>query len=95
MAFPCDQFGGEEFATAKAINNFVKKRGVEFSMMAKCDVNGPNESAVWKYLKSKFPGEVQWNFAATFIVDRKGCVVLRSSDSPEELEPIIKKYLYE
>jgi hypothetical protein len=25
---------------------------------------------VWEYLKSKFPGDVSWNFACKFIVDK-------------------------
>ena len=41
-------------------------------MMDKIDVNGANTSPVWKWLKEQQPGDVSWNFAAKFIIDKDG-----------------------
>ena len=41
---------------------------------AQIDVNGPGTSPVYAFLKSRFPGDVRWNFATKFIVDREGQV---------------------
>ena len=47
-------------------------------MMDKVDVNGPNTSPVWKFLKEQSgkADDVTWNFAAKFIVDKDGNVVV-------------------
>ena len=47
-------------------------------MMDKIDVNGANTSPVWKWLKEQQPGDVSWNFAAKFIIDKDGNVVERN-----------------
>lgn len=58
--------------------------------MDKVDVNGPQTSPVWQHLKSSgCPGcdaDVRWNFAAKFLIDKEGKVVLRSGGSPNEIE---------
>jgi glutathione peroxidase len=41
-------------------------------------VNGANTSPVWKWLKEQQPGDVSWNFAAKFIIDKDGNVVERN-----------------
>ena len=46
--------------------------------MAKTEVNG-GADPVWNYCKMAFPGQVQWNFAAFFLVDKTGTVVGRFS----------------
>lgn len=33
LAFPCKQFGGQEFKTCGKIQKFAEKKGVEFQMM--------------------------------------------------------------
>lgn len=43
--------------------------------MAKTPVNG--NDPVWNFCKTAFPDQVQWNFAAFFLVDQKGNVVGR------------------
>lgn len=47
------------------------------TLMAKTEVNGADP--VWNFCKVAFPGPVQWNFAAFFLVDQKGNVVGRFS----------------
>lgn len=58
------------------------------------DVNGPNTSPVWQFLKKETnSGDVSWNFAAKFIIDRNGKVVERNSDSPAKSEAKLKALL--
>lgn len=62
LDFPCNQFGNQAPGTDKEIHEFCTlKYHTSFDQFAKVDVNGENESPVWKYLKSKqgfkgFPG---------------------------------------
>jgi glutathione peroxidase len=49
LAFPSNQFGGQEPGTEKHIKEFVTSRyGVTFRMMSKVDVNGPDAHPVFK-----------------------------------------------
>jgi len=52
VAFPTDEFGGQELRTNQEIKDFVAKYGVEFTMMDKTKVNPPGESDVFNFLKS-------------------------------------------
>ena len=40
--------------------------------MSKVEVNGSNADEAWRFCKAAIPGEVQWNFAAWFLVDQQG-----------------------
>ena len=42
LAFPCNQFGGQEPGTPDEILAFAGKYGATFPMFEKVDVNGPN-----------------------------------------------------
>ena len=53
LAFPCNQFGSQEPKSNEEIKSFASGKGVKFIMMDKIDVNGPNASLVYKYLKAK------------------------------------------
>jgi len=77
LAFPCNQFGGQEPGTDAEIARFAESQGVKFAMFAKVDVNGPETCAVWQYLKVQFPGDIKWNFDTHFLVARNGTVVAR------------------
>jgi glutathione peroxidase-family protein len=51
------------------------------NLFTKADVNGPNTRPTYKFLKEqKVLGEVGWNFAGKFIVDKKGNVMPASGD---------------
>jgi len=86
LAFPCNQFGGQEPDSNKEIQDFVTSNyGVQFTMMDKVDVNGPNASMVFKYLKSKANiGNIAWNFATYFVVDKVGEVTAHSGLNDNE-----------
>lgn len=82
VGVPCNQFGKQEPGTAQEIAQFCKDRfGVEFDMLAKVDVNGPDAAPLYKHLTStdanpKFAGDIKWNFEK-FLFNRQGQVVAR------------------
>lgn len=88
LAFPCDQFGHQEPGTSEEIHEFaVQKYGVDFTMMEKIDVNGPNASIIYKFLKSKAgPASIGWNFATYFVVSPDGAIEAYSNVEPMELK---------
>ena len=100
LAFPCNQFGGQEPGSAEEIAEFCSLNyQVSFPLLAKVDVNGDTASPLWAYLKLKQPGllgstAIKWNFTK-FLVSRTGDVVERyaSQTAPEDIEPEIMALL--
>jgi len=100
LAFPCNQFGGQEPGTAEEIREFVDtKYGIDFPMFAKIKVNGKEECELYKWLKSEQPGEgdspkITWNFEK-FLVNGQGEVVARfgRKTTPEEIADVLDTYL--
>lgn len=82
LAFPCNQFGGQEPGSNKEIHQFCSSKfNVTFPLMAKVDVKGAKQSPVFKYLTSTkldnhANGKVRWNFEK-FVVDRNGKLIAR------------------
>jgi glutathione peroxidase len=77
LGFPCNQFGGQEPGSSAEIAEFCELNfGVSFPLFAKLDVNGPDESPLYTWLKSAHPGDIGWNFAK-FLIGRDGQVVER------------------
>jgi glutathione peroxidase len=80
LAFPCNQFGGQEPGTAEEIESFCKVNfGVSFPLMAKIDVNGDDATPLYQWLKAEAPGVlgtkgIKWNFTK-FLINREGKVV--------------------
>lgn len=97
LAFPCNQFNGQEPGTSKDILNFTKDRGVKFDLFEKVDVNGDNAHPLWKFLKKAQSGTIgdfiKWNFSK-FLVDRNGVPVERYAPhvNPLDLEKDLAKY---
>mmetsp|Transcript_53514 Transcript_53514/g.138348 ORF Transcript_53514/g.138348 Transcript_53514/m.138348 type:complete len:118 (-) Transcript_53514:364-717(-) len=91
LAFPCNQFGGQEPGTDDEIKAFTDGYGVTFPIFAKVDVNGPNAHPLFVYLKKEkgelLGNDIKWNFAK-FLVDRDGKVLARFAppQSPESFE---------
>ncbi|XP_021746311.1 probable phospholipid hydroperoxide glutathione peroxidase isoform X1 [Chenopodium quinoa] len=99
LAFPCNQFGGQEPGSNPEIKNFACTRfKAEFPIFDKVDVNGPNTAPVYQFLKSSaggfFGDLVKWNFEK-FLVDKNGKVVERypPTTSPIQIEKDIQKLL--
>ena len=92
LAFPCNQFGSQEPGTNAEVLEFAQsKYGVDFPMFAKIDVNGSDESPVYRFLKAGNPDEegnedIAWNFTK-FLVGRDGQVLQRFGPpvTPEEI----------
>ncbi|MCS7056388.1 MAG: glutathione peroxidase [Thermoflexales bacterium] len=86
LAFPCNQFGGQEPGTIEQILDFCNTRyGVSFPVFNKIEVNGPNRAPLYAKLTRAIPPEtIGWNFEK-FLVGRDGRVLARfnSSTSPD------------
>ena len=95
LGFPCNQFGGQEPGSADEIAEFCELNfGVSFPLFGRLDVNGPDESPLYTWLKAGHPGDIEWNFAK-FLVTRDGRVAARFSPEtqPEALRPAIEQHL--
>ena len=99
LDFPCNQFGNQAPGTEDEIHEFCQlKYNTTFKLFAKIDVNGNDESPLFKYLKSQKGGllgsAIKWNFTK-FLVDKEGNVVERfaPTDKPESIEEDIVKLL--
>ncbi len=58
LDFPCDQFGHQAPGSNDEIHEFcTAKYNTKFDQLAKIDVNGDNEEALYKYLKEQQPTE--------------------------------------
>ena len=100
LGFPCNQFGAQEPGNADEIAEFCKVNfGVTFPLMAKIDVNGPDASPLYDWMKSEKKGvmgskSIKWNFTK-FLIDREGNVVKRygPQDTPRMIAKDIEKLL--
>jgi len=91
LAFPCNQFGGQEPGSEEEIKEFTKKFNVTFDMFSKIKVNGDDAHPLWKFLKDKqggFLGSfIKWNFTK-FLITKEGVPVKRygPKDAPNLIE---------
>lgn len=91
LAFPCNQFMGQEPGTNEQIKQFCSsKYNVTFPLFDKIEVNGPNRHPLYTALAGKdspFPGNIKWNFGK-FLISRDGTIIKRfepttKPDAPE------------
>ena len=87
LAFPSDDYGGQEPGTNEEISSFVaSKYSVEFPMMDKVATKGEDMIPLYRALTKESPeelrGPVRWNFTK-FLVDKEGYVVARF-ESPKD-----------
>jgi glutathione peroxidase len=100
LAFPCNQFGGQEPGSAAEIRTFCTTRyKVTFPLFEKIEVNGSGAHPLFQYLKKNAKGvlgseAIKWNFTK-FLVDRQGNVVERFAPAtkPEDLDKQIQTLL--
>lgn len=92
LAFPCNQFLGQEPGTHDEILKFVDKffPHDRVTWFEKGDVNGANTREVFSFLKRELPSEdgtadVRWNFAK-FLVDHNGAPYKRYGPKTSPLE---------
>ena len=80
LGFPCNQFGGQEPATAEESAQFCTTNyAVDFPMSEKIDVNGDGQHPIYAWLtgsENDFSGDIEWNFEK-FLIDREGKAVKR------------------
>lgn len=104
LAFPANQFGGQEPGTDVEIRQFCTDTyHVTFPLFAKIVVKGDGQAPLYKYLTGRatdprFGGDIEWNFAK-FLVNRKGEIVgrfaARTSPATPEVVAAIEKELAE
>jgi glutathione peroxidase len=98
LAFPSNDFGGQEPGTNEEIRQFCKSKfGVTFDLFDKVPVKGDAAVDLYKFLTSKERngdkgGAIKWNFTK-FLVDREGRVTHRfepkvTPDAPEAIDAI-------
>lgn len=91
LAFPSNDFGGQEPGTPEEIRTFVdSKYSVEFEMFDKVVIKGDDKAPLYKTLTEETPegikGDVQWNFTK-FLVDPQGRVVKRFESPVSPTDP--------
>jgi glutathione peroxidase len=97
LGFPCNQFGHQDPGSNDEIAGFCQKNyGVTFTMLQKTEVNGPQASPFFQWLKKEAPGilgteAIKWNFTK-FLIDRGGQVKARfaPTDTPQSLSKAIE-----
>jgi glutathione peroxidase len=102
LAFPCNDFGGQEPGTIEEIQKFCKSEyDVTFPIMGKLSVKGDGQHQLYKALTGPdgaFPGNVKWNFGK-ILIDKNGKPVARfesmTKPDSEELKKAIEAALAE
>jgi glutathione peroxidase len=80
IAFPANNFGGQEPGSNEEIASFCRKNyGVTFPVMSKISVKGDDEHPLYQWLTTKelngvSDNEVKWNFTK-FLIDENGKLV--------------------
>ena len=100
LAFPCNQFGGQEPGTDNEIQEFCSLNfKTTFPVFSKIDVNGENAHPLYKFLCSEKKGvlgseNIKWNFTK-FLINSDGDPVARyaSTTTPEKISKDIEKLI--
>ncbi|HEY8379069.1 MAG TPA: glutathione peroxidase [Nannocystis sp.] len=90
LAFPCNDFGGQEPGSPEEIEQFCQTRfSVSFPLFEKVRAKG-DKSPLYRTLTEELPeglrGEIRWNFTK-FLVGRDGRVLRRFEPEVEPLAP--------
>ena len=100
LAFPCNQFGGQEPGSGAEIQSFCDLNyQTSFPLFSKIEVNGAASHPLFIHLKEQSPGvlgskRIKWNFTK-FLVNQQGEVVKRYAPStkPEAIAGDIEALL--
>jgi len=98
LAFPCNQFGGQEPKPAAEVRvDMVQKFGITFPLFDKIDVNGPTAHPLFAFLQKFLPGmptnAIKWNFAKFLCVNGVPVKRYAPTTSPQSIEPDIVEAL--
>ena len=86
LGVPCNQFGAQEPGTADEIQSFCSMTyGVDFPLLAKQDVNGPDRSPLYQHLVGD-GADIEWNFGK-FVVGPDGAVQARFAPTVSPRDP--------
>jgi len=101
LAFPCNQFAGQESGTDDEIQEFCQVNfGLTFPVLAKIKVNGKDSHPLYKYLRSqkgtRLGSQIKWNFTK-FLIAKDGSIFKRFEPNvnPEEMGPFVEALLKE
>lgn len=100
LAFPCNQFGGQDPGSNEEIQNFcVLGHKVTYKVLGKTEVNGDSPEPVWEWMKKEKPGlmglqRIKWNFEK-FLIGKDGKVKGRwaSTTKPASIKNAIEAEL--
>jgi glutathione peroxidase len=95
LAFPSNDFGGQEPGTNAEVKSFCElKYKTTFPLFAKVAVKGDGAAPLYKYLQGlkENGGEVNWNFNK-FLVAPDGRVVAHLSSRAEPMSGEVRKQL--
>ena len=100
LAFPCNQFGGQEPGTNEEITEFCKLNyNNNFPIFGKIDVKGDNAHPLFSFLTQERKGllgteNIKWNFTK-FLVNKEGEPVSRyaPSTTPDKIQSDIENLL--
>lgn len=100
LAFPCNQFGGQEPGNEEEIQSFCDLNyQTSFPLFSKIAVNGAASHPLYTHLREQAPGalgskRIKWNFTK-FLVNQHGEVVKRYAPStkPEAIASDIEALL--
>jgi len=93
LAFPSNDFGGQEPGANAEIKKFCERRyRTTFPLFAKIAVKGPKADPLYRWLTAlpENGGEVTWNFNK-FLVDPSGKVVAHLDSSVEPTSAELRK----
>ncbi len=92
LAFPSNDFGGQEPGSEKEIHEFCTTRyKTTFDLFSKVKTQGQGQAPLYAYLTSKttdpkFGGAIEWNFTK-FLVGRDGQLIARFKSAVDPLSP--------
>lgn len=98
LAFPSDQFGGQELATDAAVADFAAQAAFPPPplgyLLSKGDVNGPGARPAWVLLKALANGgagapDPTWNFNGKFLVAGDGAVSVPGDDLAASIRALL------
>ena len=100
LAFPCNQFGGQEPGSNEEIMEFCKLNYENtFPIFSKIDVNGDEADPLFDFLTNEKKGllgteKIKWNFTK-FLINKEGEPVARyaPSTAPEKIQSDIDKLI--
>lgn len=98
LDFPSNQFSDAKGSNQEIDEFCISKYETEFKRFNKINVNGPDESILYTYLKRHEKGlfnqKIKWNFTK-FLVDQNGRVIRRYAPlvKPEKIEKDIIKLI--